>query len=1144
MLHKIKTNILLAFSAILLVTAFAPYISVGRADTPTNTICGQDKGNLVGEDVAKATFTDYLPYLLDSKSSVAHTEAKGKNLYNTIMSLGGFKFGEAQDATNPSPFDMFGFSGIEFSSYLGEWKYHAIDACTKDRQAQTGVSTDYGEFYKGRKDPQASYSERISSKDPRVAQHRRGFFSKFFTAFLDVIANLILSISKLFISITITLISLTFKDLLSIIGLDADFTENTFTKLYNGLYVPLVVLMFVLTACYIGYYGLIKREYRQALVNGLGKTLLAFVLAAILISNIKLIKVPNQVATVIQALVVDTLSKNVVAQEDELCKTSVGTTKGKFDLDKAGDYMSSVIGCKMWAEFTFKPWVKAQWGKDYKDLVKLENVNEDWVGKPTVKMNKNTIENWGLFQLSIQSGYHHPVDDVYSPTVGGIDKDWYRIVDALSNYKEKEVKIDASPNIAPLGIIGDGSYGNSSASAAAAAGVTITSGDWLDLSTEKGKFAKEIYDYLTNEKGLSSAAAVGVLANIESESGFNAVAIEAGSQNGFGLVQFSDQPNGQPGTKTKFLNWLGGRAPDWKLQLDFVFETEFQSRDIESYWRINPQYYGVDSNIKTVEDFYNTNDPAEATKAFMIGYERPSYDPNINHIHSRRLPNADAASKVFLESGKKGDVSKLGLSSTSSFATSSSSGGGIPANWDDSDRRLKGSHTIYEQEETETLAEWDYWVGNFAGERVGYALLSLVLALLGSIVPLVFAVLSASYTIGITLLTIVAPIFLLLGCWGGRGNSILTKYLGTIVVTMAKKVMSSFVLVISVIISSSIMGMISDLGVVTSIMFLLLVSFTLIKNREKLLGMVASINMGQMNFSGFKKGLKGAFGAPTKLASNALVAGATTKRHGGSFREGMKVGAGSVIRNQLYRTEAGRRAIAHVNSVKDKNEFKEEPKYCVTCGTTIRQGDVAFMDNAGNYHCETCASLQSYDNMTEIQTQPKDETIDFTPVSATNNFEKTDDDNLVYTGKSQPNYYHSRTVMYKKDGSLHEEGMKSLVVSSMESYQKDILNIRKISGEQGSVVKFREPVLPDAIREYVNAHQLSQLLENERYEDFQDVIQQGWKNWYFDTHQTNTDETLEQTTSQWQQIEAEIIRKNKEVLEQEEEKHKPKEGNN
>lgn len=1138
MLHKIKTNILLAFSAILLVTAFAPYISVGRADTPTNTICGQDKGNLVGEDVAKATFTDYLPYLLDSKSSVAHTEAKGKNLYNTIMSLGGFKFGEAQDATNPSPFDMFGFSGIEFSSYLGEWKYHAIDACTKDRQAQTGVSTDYGEFYKGRKDPQASYSERVSSKDPRVAQHRRGFFSKFFTAFLDVIANLILSISKLFISITITLISLTFKDLLSIIGLDADFTENTFTKLYNGLYVPLVVLMFVLTACYIGYYGLIKREYRQALVNGLGKTLLAFVLAAILISNIKLIKVPNQVATVIQALVVDTLSKNVVAQEDELCKTSVGTTKGKFDLDKAGDYMSSVIGCKMWAEFTFKPWVKAQWGKDYKDLVKLENVNEDWVGKPTVKMNKNTIENWGLFQLSIQSGYHHPVDDVYSPTVGGIDKDWYRIVDAVSNYKEKEVKIEASSNVAPRGIIGDGSYGTSSSGGDASSGGGYAgSSAWLDESTEPGKLARQVYKYLTDEKGLSSAAAIGVLANIESESEFNPKAIEAANGEGFGLFQFSYE------TKQKFFaeaEKKGFDPHDWKSQVDYVFNSEFQTRTIEAHFREKPAMYGIEMKIKTVDDFYTTDDPYDAMKAFVAGYERPSYLPDQNHIHSRRMPNVEKAISVFLEKDKKGDISKLGAVSSSS----SSSGGGIPANWDDSDRRLKGSHTIYEQEETETLAEWDYWVGNFAGERVGYALLSLVLALLGSIVPLVFAVLSASYTIGITLLTIVAPIFLLLGCWGGRGNSILTKYLGTIVVTMAKKVMASFVLVISVIISSSIMGMISDLGVVTSIMFLLLVSFTLIKNREKLLGMVASINMGQMNFSGFKKGLKGAFGAPTKLASNALVAGATTKRHGGSFREGMKVGAGSVIRNQLYRTEAGRRAIAHVNSVKDKNEFKEEPKYCVTCGTTIRQGDVAFMDNAGNYHCETCASLQSYDNMTEIQTQPKDETIDFTPVSATNNFEKTDDDNLVYTGKSQPNYYHSRTVMYKKDGSLHEEGMKSLVVSSMESYQKDILNIRKISGEQGSVVKFREPVLPDAIREYVNAHQLSQLLENERYEDFQDVIQQGWKNWYFDTHQTNTDETLEQTTSQWQQIEAEIIRKNKEVLEQEEEKHKPKEGNN
>ena len=1134
MFHKIKANILLTLSAILLVTAFAPYISVGRADTPTNTICGQDKGNLVGEDVAQATFTDYLPYLLDSKSSVAHTEAKGKNIYNTLMSLGGFKFGDAQDATKPSPFDMFGFSGIEFSSYLGEWKYHAVRVCSKDRQEQGGISTDYGEFYKNRKDPQASYSERISSKDPRVTQHRRGFFSKFFTAFLDVIANIILNISKLIISLVITLIALTFKDLIGIMGLDANFTESIFTKLYNGLYVPLVVLMFVLTACYIGYYGLVKREYRQALVNGLGKTLLSFVLAAILITNIKLIKVPNQAATLVQALIVDTLSKSVVPQEDELCATSVGSKGGKFDLEKAGDYMSSVIGCKMWAEYTFKPWVKAQWGKDYKDLAKLENVNEDWVGKPTVKMNNNSIENWGLFQLSIQSGYHHPVDNVYSPAVGGIDKDWYRIVDAVSNYKEKERTDSGGSNVAPRGIIGDGSYGTSSSGGDDSSGGGYAgSSDWLDESTSAGKLAREVYKYLTEEKGLSSAAAIGMLVNIESESEFNPKAVEAGSQNGFGLFQFSD------GTKTSFFNKLDGKDPnDWKVQVDYVLNSEFSTRDFEKYVAKNQNTYGVETKIRTVEDFYNTDDPLDAMKAFVIGYERPNEAPELNHIHSRRIPNVEKATAVFLEKDKKGDISKLGISSSGSSGSFASSGGGIPADWDDSDRRLKGTHTIYEQDVTDPLPEWDYWVGNFAGERVGYALLSLVLAILGTIAPLVFAVLSASYTIGITLLTIVAPIFLLLGCWGGRGSSILTQYLGTILVTMAKKVMASFMLVISIIISSSIMGMISDLGVVTSVMFLFIVSFTLIKNREKLLGMVASINVGQMNFSGFKQGVKRAFGAPTKLASNAVVAGATTKRNGGSFLQGAKVGAGSVVRNQLYRTETGRRAIAHVNSVKGDNSFKNEYKFCMTCGTKIKEGDIAFIDEAGNYHCENCAALQNFNNMTEIHTPPKDdETIDFTPIGTdASNFKRTTEGELIYTGVSQPNYYHTRNVMYSGTDELNEVGISSLVTNSMESYTKDILRLKERMSETGRPVKFKDLVLPDAIREYVNAHQLSQFLENNDYSSFQNEIQQGWKNWYFAIHRTDTKEKEITVTDQWKEIEAKIQKRNQEILEEEEKK--------
>lgn len=45
--------------------------------------------------------------------------------------MAGFKFGGKQ-TNSPNIFQKVGLSGIEYSSYLGEWKYYDIDPCEEN----------------------------------------------------------------------------------------------------------------------------------------------------------------------------------------------------------------------------------------------------------------------------------------------------------------------------------------------------------------------------------------------------------------------------------------------------------------------------------------------------------------------------------------------------------------------------------------------------------------------------------------------------------------------------------------------------------------------------------------------------------------------------------------------------------------------------------------------------------------------------------------------------------------------------------------------------------------------------------------------------------------------------------------------------
>ena len=78
-----------------------------------------------------------------------------------------------------------------------------------------------------------------------------------------------------------------------------------------------------------------------------------------------------------------------------------------------------------------------------------------------------------------------------------------------------------------------------------------------------------IYEYLVNDLGLNTAAACGVLANIEKESGFRPDLMEKGytwdQGAGYGICQWTNYPRTSgTGRRTNLVNWCSSNGYDYK----------------------------------------------------------------------------------------------------------------------------------------------------------------------------------------------------------------------------------------------------------------------------------------------------------------------------------------------------------------------------------------------------------------------------------------------------------------------------------------------------------------------------------------------------------------------------------------------------
>lgn len=141
--------------------------------------------------------------------------------------------------------------------------------------------------------------------------------------------------------------------------------------------------------------------------------------------------------------------------------------------------------------------------------------------------------------------------------------------------------------------------------------------------------AQRLYDFAV-ALGYSHASAIGVCANVMAESSFNEGASEVGGA-GFGLGQWTPQANLT--SQAQMLGYTYAESLTFDVQCDILLRG-----DETGQWS-NVAYTGYDPLVvspQTLSQFKNESDMISATMNYMAHWERPSYDPSVNHKERRK----------------------------------------------------------------------------------------------------------------------------------------------------------------------------------------------------------------------------------------------------------------------------------------------------------------------------------------------------------------------------------------------------------------------------------------------------------------------------------------------------------------------------
>ena len=453
----------------------------------------------------------------------------------------------------------------------------------------------------------------------------------------------------------------------------------------------------------------------------------------------------------------------------------------------------------------------------------------------------------------------------------------------------------------------------------------------------------------------------------------------------------------------------------------------------------------------------------------------------------------------------------------------SSSGGGSSSS-DSSSGGSSGNYKVVKQIDSKPLAQWDYWVGNIQGIRMGESLLATLFGIVGIIGPLVLSAIASAYGIGITLLTMIAPFFLLLGLWSGKGNTVMTDYLGLLLSTMYKKVIASFLVVLSVILTSTIMEQINSIGIFKAMIYMTIIAIILVKKHQEILNTIGRVNLGSMNFEGFTKGLgmikntakftaKGTMSAVAGYQGASKIISDDDPNKGKYKRQAAFAGAAEFVRAQLATTETGRRANSVFEAgrrdlVRKGKVFDPNTSYsqhiCEICGRFIEEGE-NYWDVEGHYYCMTCAEEQ--DAMYHIYERGSLET-----------FDNTDENEKIVIPDSVQTSFEGQQIQAKQsnmkelaekvgfnsfDKEIDNDALNKMVQSSIAKaiYDKDFMK-QTLESKQNNKVIFDKAKVPDFLLKHFEQDEIEGFTHNNTREEainrFPNAMTRAWIDWYKD----------------------------------------------
>src|SRR5699024_6433109 len=211
-----------------------------------------------------------------------------------------------------------------------------------------------------------------------------------------------------------------------------------------------------------------------------------------------------------------------------------------------------------------------------------------------------------------------------------------------------------------------------------------------------------------------------------------------------------------------------------------------------------------------------------------------------------------------------------------------------------------------EQKRTNVPSEyWSQWVGNNNINRIGIAAGSILIALVGVAIPLLFAATSAMLSIAIAIIMSFAPFALLAGAWGGKGRQFFMSWLSLLMNAVIKRIVAGLLLIVTIIGQTKILAMNDTLSFWSILFAVALFSVIMWKTRDKIVALVATFNFGGNQLQGTyekvaqssKQQARRGVGVATNFAASTAGGAMGAKAAGGTSFGGIYDGLKYEMRN-------------------------------------------------------------------------------------------------------------------------------------------------------------------------------------------------------------------------------------------------------